>query len=222
MLVERTIHQGLRVLGDIYGVNADLSGQLLVALTTWLKDDTTIGIPAVGTTTLTVYGLITVPAGPGYTTGLLVERDVYIDGECDITGDVEIGGYAQIQGKASVGDDIHADYTFYVDENAVNGKLALFKTFFAGPAVVDIDSRPVEDSQLRFLEGGVFQYSIGSDATPGAFVISATEGVFSTATDILRLSSSSNQYLYSSSSVIFNLVARTLQSTLVLQLLIHH
>jgi hypothetical protein len=90
MLVERTIHQGLRVLGNIWGVDGEFTGTLYVAgkitgllnleigTTTWLKGDTAIGVTPTNTTTLTVYGLISIPAG-GYTTGLVMEKALDID-----------------------------------------------------------------------------------------------------------------------------------------------
>ena len=36
MLVEKTIHGGLRVLGDIIGVNGNLTGTLTVGSTAWI------------------------------------------------------------------------------------------------------------------------------------------------------------------------------------------
>ena len=84
MLVNKTIHGGLKVLGDIISdgvytisgyngvfsntlyVGAKITGiaNLEIGTTAWIKGDTTIGEVAIDTATLTVYGLINVPAGP--------------------------------------------------------------------------------------------------------------------------------------------------------------
>ena len=215
MLVNKTIHGGLKVLGDIISdgvytisgyngvfsntlyVGAKITGiaNLEIGTTAWIKGDTTIGEVAIDTATLTVYGLINVPAGPGYTYGLTVGKHGTIGGNLDIGG------------KASVGDTIHADFTFYVDENAVNGKLGLFKTAFSGEAVVDIDCRINYDSQLRFLYSGAVQWLIGNDGSTNDFVVTATAGAFSTATDKLRLTGSTH-YLYGDGSTALYLNTR--------------
>ena len=178
MLVEKTIHQGLRVLGDIYGVNEELTGTLEVALTldvggkitgaanleigttSWLKGDTTIGITPTNTTTLTVYGLITIPAG-GYTTGLVIEKalDMNIGGTAfDVDNELFkfSDGTNVVEALAATG--IRLDSTvvgigalgvtgtqLYVHDKAVTGQLATFHSEFSGPAKVDIDARISND-----------------------------------------------------------------------------
>jgi len=114
-LVAKLNHGGLQTLGDVYatetgkGVYANLlqvstistligdvnmtAGNLTVTLGNgWFKKDLTVGDPTIGTSTLTVYGLITVPAGAGYTTGLLIERNVSIAGTLDLVGGLDING----------------------------------------------------------------------------------------------------------------------------------
>ena len=114
-LVAKLNHGGLQTLGDIYatetgkGVYANLlqvstistligdvnmtGGNLTVTLGNgWFKKDLTVGEPLIGLSTLTVYGLITVPPGAGYTTGLLIERNVSITGTLDLVGAVDING----------------------------------------------------------------------------------------------------------------------------------
>jgi hypothetical protein len=151
--------------------------------------DTTIGGATVLTSTLSVTGTTTLTGG--------------------ILGDLFTTG------KAAIGDAIHADYTFYVDENAVNGQIALFKTFFSGEAVVDIDARINYDAQLRFMESGTVKWAIGNDEPSGTFSISPVAGPFSTATDILKLGSASH-YIYGDTSLYLYLTARTTSCNLML------
>jgi hypothetical protein len=141
--------------------------------------------------------LITVPAGPGYTTGLLIERD------------------AQIQGKASVGAAIHADYELYVKEQAVNGKIAGFQTLYLGVATVDIIPRVSNDGQLRFWDNTTFRWALGIDASPQAFAITATEGAFSDATDKFRLREH-EVYMYGDSHLHAYFIARADNMTMIL------
>ena len=112
MLVKKSLHGGLEILGGdqyiqgAYGIytggNSQVGGtfqvlgttrlfsSLQVDTTSWLRSDVSIGEPAVGTTTLTVYGLITVPAGPGFTSGLIIERDASFVGDIGINGDLTL------------------------------------------------------------------------------------------------------------------------------------
>ena len=105
-------------------------GNLTVTLGNgWFKKDLTVGEPLVGLSTLTVYGLITVPPGAGYTTGLLIERNVSITGTLDLVGAVDING------------DLTLDvgHTLYVD-NILRSD--------AGLGSLDIEGISVEGSFL--------------------------------------------------------------------------
>jgi hypothetical protein len=121
--------------------------------------------------------------------------------------------------KLTAGDLSVEEGTLYVKNDGSLASIAVFRTLFNGAGYIEIQSRVANDGQIRFYDNVSYHWSIGLDLSPLAFALTNVEGPFNTATDILRLSGSSNQYLYSSSSVIFNLVARTLQSTFILQAL---
>lgn len=112
MLVNKVLHGGLEIIGGdqyiqgLYGIytggNSQVGGTfqgigaarffstLTADMAAWFKNNTTIGEPAVGTSSLTVYGMINVPPGAGFTTGLLIERDASFVGNVDINGDLDI------------------------------------------------------------------------------------------------------------------------------------
>jgi len=124
-------------------------------------------------------------------------------------------GNIRVGEKASVGDENHANYQFYVKDKAVTGNIALFKSSFAGAAVVTIDAASGRESQLRFYEDGVFKWQVGNDEPSGVFSISNTEGEFSTSTDVVKFGGSSS-YIYGATTLTTYLTARTSDLSFVL------
>lgn len=120
----------------------------------------------------------------------------------------------QLLGNTGVGASGHADYKFYVTEST-NGKLALFKATGSHEAVVTIDAKSGYESQLRFYDGGLFRWQIGNDEPAGVFSISNTEGLFESATDVMKIGGAST-YIYGATILNVYLTARTSDLSLLL------
>jgi hypothetical protein len=230
MIVNKTIYQGLNVLGDITCVDLSCSGTGWFGSTLRTGDKLTVaagGASITGDSDIT--GQLTVNDGTssftladgafavqldGTTHQLLftvVGMEIWAVGADFKTTPVDIGSTLEVVGKASVGSDtVHADYYFYVQEaGTLNGQIALFKSVFnPGPSFVDIESRTATDVQLRFLDGGAVKWLMGSDASPANFCISTVEGAFSSTTDRLRMDASNNMNIYGDTAAGLYLTAR--------------
>ena len=215
MLVKKLIYGGLEVYGgDVYHQGAHLfAGYNIQAGGTFQ------GIGAGRFfSTLQVDGEVDINAAIDVDIGASTELDVnddlfrFSDGTNTLRVDSSNG--IQLLGKTGVGASAHADYTFYVDENAVNGKAGLFKSFFQGSTtndagtVVDIDARLNEDPQVRFLENGVVSAVIGWDGISAYLCGSLVAGEFSSTTDKFRFRANDN-YMYGDAHLNQYFVART-------------
>ncbi|MCK5319336.1 MAG: hypothetical protein KAJ55_15600 [Anaerolineales bacterium] len=196
MLVKKLIYGGL----EVYGGNIIHQGAYLFAGYDGQFGGTFQGIGAGRFfSTLQVDGAVDINAAIDVDIGASTELDINDDlfRFSDGTNTLRVDSFNGIQllGKTGVGASAHADYKFYVDEEAVNGKNALFKTFFSGESVVDIDCRINYDSQLRFLYNGAVQWVIGNDGGADTFVITDVEGAFLSNTDRLRIADN-DMYVY--------------------------
>lgn len=123
--IRKTFHDDIYVIGDIIGQALNVTSAI-ISTTLYVAGNTTIGATPTNTTTLTVYGMISIPEG-GFTTGLVMEKALDIDiganTEFDINDDLfrftdgtnllridSLNG-VQINGdiKMAIGDTLYVD-----------------------------------------------------------------------------------------------------------------